>query len=81
MQPSLIDLIQQRIRNQWQSKALSDYQGDSFTYAEVARILSGAVEYVVDTSNVDNIIRRWMTAACPCLSSDTSSTISGLQCR
>ena len=40
MQPSLIHLIQQRIRNQWQSKALSDYQGDSFTYAEVAHAIS-----------------------------------------
>ena len=40
MQPSLIHLIQQRIRNQWQSKALSDYQGDTFTYAEVAHAIS-----------------------------------------
>lgn len=40
MQSSLIHLIQQRIRNQWQSKALSDYQGDSFTYAEMAHIIN-----------------------------------------
>ena len=40
MQPSLIHLIQQRICNQWQSKALSDYQGDTFTYAEVAHAIS-----------------------------------------
>ena len=30
----------------------------SNTYAEVARILSGAVEYVVDVSKVDNIIKK-----------------------
>lgn len=39
MQASLISLIQQRIRDQWQSEALSDYQGDTFTYAEVAHII------------------------------------------
>lgn len=40
MQQSLIQLIQRRIRDQWQSKALSDYQGDAFTYAEVAHMIN-----------------------------------------
>jgi long-chain acyl-CoA synthetase len=44
MTSSLIKLIQQSIQQQWNQKALSDYQGDSFTYAEVAHIISSIHE-------------------------------------
>lgn len=44
MTESFIKLIQQRIRKQWDGMALSDYQGDDFTYADVAHTISSIHE-------------------------------------
>ncbi len=44
MTTSLIKLTEQRIRSQWNMMALSDYQGDNFTYAEVAQSIRSCHE-------------------------------------